>query len=109
MSVTVPFLTKLPSESETDTTALTTADLSLFLKLDSDWSILALATFWDVERVMLRESWLLPRFRDRFGASMSMSLVPDGALTWSTCFPKTVPSFLLKEELVEILDDGFDA
>ena len=31
MSVTVPRLTKLPSESETETTALTTADLSSLL------------------------------------------------------------------------------
>ena len=59
MSVTVPRLTRFPSESATDTTALTTADLSLFLKLGTEaagpGSILALATPWLAVRVMLRE------------------------------------------------------
>ena len=59
MSVTVPRLTRFPSESATDTTALTTADLSLFLKLGTEatgpGSILALATPWVAVRVMLRE------------------------------------------------------
>ena len=45
ISVTVPFRTKFPFESDTETTARTTADRSLFLKFGSEASILALATF----------------------------------------------------------------
>jgi len=52
MSVTVPLLMRLPSESATETTALTTADLSLlcFLRLGS-----GPAKDWEVESVMLLE------------------------------------------------------
>ena len=92
ISVTVPFRTKFPLESDTETTARTTADLSLFLKFGSEASILALATFWDVDNVMLREYWLSPRFSDRSGALISTSLVLEGARTLSPalCFPTTV-------------------
>ena len=88
MSVTVPRLTRFPSESETDTTALTTADLSLLLVPEST---LALATPWLAERVMLRvrgES----RDRDRSGALMSTSLVGPRMLEPSFCFPTMVKS-----------------
>lgn len=44
MSVTVPLLTRFPSESDTDTTARTTADLSLLLMVPV--STLELATPW---------------------------------------------------------------
>jgi len=92
ISVTVPFLTKFPLESDTETTARTTADLSLFLKFGSEASILALATFCDVDNVMLREYWFSPRFRERSGALMSTSLVAEGARTLSPalCLPTTV-------------------
>merc|ERR1719266_2692289 len=89
MSVTVPRLTRFPSESETDTTALTTADLSLLVP----GSTRALATPWLAERVMLRvrgES----RDRDRSGALMSTSLVGPRMLEPSFCLPTMVKSDL---------------
>ena len=88
MSVTVPRLTRFPSESETDTTALTTADLSLLLV---PGSTRALATPWLAERVMLRVRGL-SRERDRSGALISTSLVGPRMLEPSFCLPTMVKS-----------------
>jgi len=77
MSVTVPRLIRFPFESDTLTTALTTADLSLFSKLScSPVSILAWAVGDDVNVFLL----FTPTFRvlelgrPRFGASISSNL-----------------------------------
>jgi len=81
MSVTVPRLTKLPSESETETTALTTADLSLLLV-----STLELATPWLAWRVMLLVRGL-SRERDKSGAWISTNLVGPMMFCPTFCFP----------------------
>jgi len=91
MSVTVPRLTKFPSESETDTTALTTADLSSLLVIPG--STLALATAWLVERVILRVRGL-SRDRDKSGALISTSLVGPRMLCPTFCLPMMVKSDL---------------
>lgn len=79
MSVTVPLLIRLPLESDTLTTALTTADLSLFSKLSSSSvSILAWATGGDDNVFLLLTTtflvfvFVLPRAR--LGAWISSSL-----------------------------------